>query len=75
MRKKNTITTVDLFNVDNTPKEVVRDVSDFLNKDYREYAHYVIETRALPSVIDGFKVGARKMMHAAFKGSMKMEQK
>lgn len=71
MKKKNTITTVHLFNVDNKPKEVVRDVSDFLNKDYREYAHYVIETRALPSVIDGFKVGARKMMHAAFKGSMK----
>ena len=29
MKKKNTITTVDLFNVHNTPKEVVRDVSDF----------------------------------------------
>lgn len=52
-------------------KKVVRDISDFLNKDYREYAHYVIQTRALPSLIDGFKIGARKIMHAAFHGSMK----
>lgn len=52
-------------------KKVVRDISDFLNKDYREYAHYVIQTRALPSLIDGFKIGARKILHAAFHGSMK----
>jgi hypothetical protein len=23
-------------------KKVIRDISDFLNKDYRAYAHYVI---------------------------------
>lgn len=49
----------------------LREISDFLKNDYKEYAKYVISTRAIPSMIDGFKVGARKVMHAALNGGMK----
>ena len=52
-------------------KLVVRTITDFLNSDYKDYTKYVIATRALPSLLDGFKVGARKIMHAAFNGGMK----
>lgn len=48
-----------------------RTISDFLDKEYRAYSHYVISNRACPSLIDGFKTGARKIMHASFKGSLK----
>ena len=46
-------------------------ITDFLNTDYKDYVKYVIETRALPSLIDGFKVGARKILHSAFHGGLK----
>ena len=46
------------------------DVTEFLNIYYKEYAKYVIATRACPG-FDGLKVGARKVMHAAFCGAMK----
>ena len=51
-----------------------RDITDFLNTDYKEYAKYVIATRCCPG-LDGLKVGARKVMHAAFNGAMKNGQK
>ena len=50
---------------------VMRTITSFLNNEYTEYTKYVLATRALPSVIDGFKVGARKVMHAAFNGALK----
>ena len=40
-----------------------RTISDFLDKEYRGYSQYVIANRACPSLIDGFKTGARKIMH------------
>ena len=49
----------------------VRTISDFLDKEYRGYSMYVVSNRACPSLIDGFKTGARKIIHAAFKGSLK----
>jgi DNA topoisomerase-2 len=52
-------------------KKSTRTITEFLNTDYKDYTKYVISTRALPSLLDGFKVGARKVMHAAFHGSMK----
>jgi len=55
----------------NTGNKTVRTISDFLNTDYREYSNYVIETRAIPSVYDGFLEGARKIMHSAFNGGLK----
>lgn len=56
-----------------TPSETkeVRDITAFLQNEYREYAKYVIANRALPSIVDGFKTGARKIMHAALNGGMK----
>ena len=48
-----------------------RTVSDFLDKEYRGYSNYVIANRACPSLVDGFKTGARKIIHAAIKGSLK----
>ena len=51
--------------------KTIRTITDFLNTEYREYSNYVIETRAIPSLIDGFKTGARKVLHSAFTGSLK----
>ena len=48
-----------------------KNISEFLNSDYRDYTNYVIANRAIPSIYDGFKTGARKIMHAAFHGGMK----
>ena len=51
--------------------KITRNITDFLNTDYKDYVKYVIETRALPSLLDGFKVGARKILHSAFHGGLK----
>ncbi len=48
-----------------------RTISDFLDKEYRGYSNYVVANRACPSLVDGLKTGARKIMHAAMKGSLK----
>lgn len=40
-------------------------VTDFFNTKYLDYGKYVAHERALPSIVDGFKPGARKIMHAA----------
>lgn len=64
MVKKTTITI-------NSSTTVQRNVSDFFNTDYKDWAKSVVEERALPSVIDGFKPTARKVVHAALTGSLK----
>ena len=46
-------------------------VTEFFNSDYTDFTKYVISSRACPSLVDGFKTGARKIMHAAFNGSIK----
>ena len=38
-------------------------ISEFLSEEYKEFAMYVIEGRAIPSVIDGFKPTHRKIIH------------
>ena len=38
-------------------------ISEFLSSEYKEFAMYVIEGRAIPSVIDGFKPTQRKIIH------------
>ena len=40
-------------------------ISQFLSDEYKEFAMYVIEGRAIPSVIDGFKPTQRKIIHIA----------
>lgn len=42
-----------------------RTVTDFFDNEYSEYAKYVVESRAIPSVVDGFKPTPRKIMCAA----------
>ena len=51
--------------------DTTRTITDFFNTDYKEFTQYVIENRALVSVIDGLKTGARKIIHAAFTGSLR----
>lgn len=46
-------------------------ITDYLNNEYVNYSKYVIEQRAIPSICDGFKPAARKVMHAALTGSIK----
>lgn len=43
----------------------VRTVKDFFDHEYRDYALYVVENRAIPSVIDGLKPSQRKIVHTA----------
>ncbi len=40
-------------------------ISEFLSNDYKEFAMYVIESRAIPSVIDGLKTVQKKIIHVA----------
>ena len=42
-------------------------ITEFLNKDIKEYAMDVIENRAIPSVIDGLKPTSRKVVYVANK--------
>lgn len=44
-----------------------RTISDFLNTEVMEYSIDVIENRAIPSVIDGLKPTARKVVYVADK--------
>lgn len=40
-------------------------ITEFLSQEYKEFALYSIESRAIPSVIDGFKPTQRKIINAA----------
>ena len=40
-------------------------ITEFLSNEYKEFALYSIEGRAIPSVIDGFKPTQRKIIHIA----------
>lgn len=42
-----------------------RKVDDFFSNEYLNYAKYVVENRAIPSIIDGFKPTQRKVAHVA----------
>jgi len=48
-----------------------KSITNFLGDEYTEYTKYVIQQRCCPSLIDGMKVTARKIMHAAFVGTLK----
>ncbi len=40
-------------------------ISEFLSNEYKEFAMYTIENRAIPSVIDSFKNSQRKIMYTS----------
>lgn len=40
-------------------------ISEFLSEEYKDFALYTIENRAIPSVIDGFKPTQRKIINAS----------
>jgi len=44
-----------------------RTVTSFFDKEYLEYAKYVVENRAIPSCIDGLKPTQRKVVFVANK--------
>lgn len=48
-------------------KIINKTATEFFEDKYLDYAKYVISNRAMPSIIDGLKPGARKIMHAALK--------
>ena len=39
-------------------------ISEFLSEEYKDFALYTVESRAIPSAIDGFKPTHRKIIHA-----------
>lgn len=43
----------------------LKTVTEYLDQDYAEYGMYVLEERAIPSVIDGFKPTQRKIIYVA----------
>lgn len=40
-----------------------KSITKFLSEEYKEFAMYSIEGRAIPSVVDGFKPSQRKIIH------------
>jgi DNA topoisomerase-2 len=44
-----------------------RKAQDFFDKEYLGYAKYVVENRAIPSLVDGFKPSQRKIAYASHK--------
>ena len=52
-------------------KDINKTVTDFLNVEYLNYSLSTVSDRAIPSLCDSFKPGARKIVHAMFEGSLK----
>lgn len=49
------------------PKVPNKTITSYLNEDYKQYAMYVLQNRAIPSIIDGFKPTQRKIIAQAIK--------
>ena len=75
---KKTTKKPDIINLDDTPdltdfmlsaeaKTSDMFVEEFLDTFIKEYGIYVIQTRALPNIMDGLRVGARKIIYASNK--------
>lgn len=48
-----------------------RTITDFLNKEYKAYSAQCTMERCTPSIYDGLRIGARKILHSALTGSLK----
>lgn len=46
---------------------VERTLKDIIDKDFKSYAMYVLQSRALPSAIDGQKIVGRKLIYSMIK--------
>ena len=44
--------------------KIERPLEDVIDTEYRSYAMYTLENRAIPSVIDGLKPTSRKVLYA-----------
>lgn len=55
----------------NAETTIPNTITDFLNNQYKEFSIFTVSERAIPSVIDGLKPGARKILNAMFTGSLK----
>ena len=53
----------------------IRSVESFLNTELKDHAKYVIETRAMPNIMDGLRIGARKILWATLTGDLKKSSK
>jgi len=42
-----------------------KSITEFLSNDYKEFAMYSVEGRAIPSLVDGFKPSQRKVIHVS----------
>ena len=45
-------------------KTIKRTVSEIIDNEFREFSMYTIESRAIPSAIDGLKITGRKILYA-----------
>jgi DNA gyrase/topoisomerase IV subunit A len=44
---------------------IEKTITEFLSSEYKDFSLYVIENRAIPSVIDGLKPSQRKIIHVS----------
>ena len=52
-------------------KKLNNTITNFLNTQYKEFSNFTVAERAIPSLCDGLKPGARKIINAMFTGSLK----
>lgn len=52
-----------------------RTIKNFLNTEIKDFATYVVQNRAVPNIMDGLRVGARKLLYAALIGDLKNGKK
>lgn len=53
----------------------VRSVESLIDEEYKDFSMYVIENRAIPSVIDGLKPSQRKLIYVALQTATTKKQK
>lgn len=46
---------------------MTKSISDIIHNDYRDYSLYVLQNRAIPSVVDGLKPSQRKALYTALR--------